>query len=343
MAHELEIDKKTGEAQMFSVRETPWHGLGRILTEAPATADEAMKLAGLDWQVNSEPIYNRKGREIRSHKLAVRDRDGRELGVVSSKYRFVQNAKAFDFFDPTVQAGQATYETAGSLKGGRSVWVMCKLTGKFEPIAGDVVQPYVFMSNTHDGTRCVIARYSPVRIVCANTLSAALAGAATCEVRIRHTAGLDAKFEEAQRVMGLVVEQQGKTQEAFELMGKARAKDAQVQEFLHRLWPSRSDCKIDVGLRQRIAVAELMKGGRGTSLPGVQGSWWGAYNAATEYVDHHAVCAEQTKEADELLQGVLGRGTVRGGESRLASVLMGTGLKTKQKALELALGYAKTA
>lgn len=121
---------------MFSVRETPWHGLGRIIMDAPASR-EALELAGLDWQVESRNIYSGTGAMIPGYRANVRSTDDAVLGVVSDRYRIVQNEEAFQFTDDLLGEG-VTYETAGSLQGGKKVWMLAKLPRKYL-IAGDLI------------------------------------------------------------------------------------------------------------------------------------------------------------------------------------------------------------
>ena len=134
---------------MFSVRETPWHGLGRIIMDAPASR-EALELAGLDWQVESRNIYSGTGAMIPGYRANVRSTDEAVLGVVSARYRIVQNKEAFQFTDDLLGEG-VTYETAGSLQGGKKVWMLARLPRKYL-IAGDQVVPYLVIFNSHDGS-----------------------------------------------------------------------------------------------------------------------------------------------------------------------------------------------
>ena len=156
---------------MFSVRETPWHGLGRIVMDAPASR-EALELAGLDWQVESRNIYSGTGAMIPGYRANVRSTDDAVLGVVSDRYRIVQNEEAFQFTDDLLGEG-VTYETAGSLQGGKKVWMLAKLPEKYI-IAGDEVTPYLVFFNSHDGSSGVKVAMTPVRVVCQNTLNLAL-------------------------------------------------------------------------------------------------------------------------------------------------------------------------
>ncbi len=156
---------------MFSVRETPWHGLGRIVIDAPASR-EALELAGLDWQVESRNIYSGTGTMIPGYRANVRSTDDAVLGVVSDRYRIVQNEEAFQFTDDLLGEG-VTYETAGSLQGGKKVCMLAKMPEKYI-IAGDEVTPYLVFFNSHDGSSGVKVAMTPVRVVCQNTLNLAL-------------------------------------------------------------------------------------------------------------------------------------------------------------------------
>ena len=135
---------------MMYVREKPWHGLGTMVAEAPTSAD-ALRLAGLDWQVNSEPI-SVSGKEVAGYKANVRSSDEAVLGVVSDRYKVCQNTDAFEFTDNLV-GGEVRYETAGSLFGGKKIWLLAKLPDT--EILGDKTEPYLCFTNSHDGTAAI--------------------------------------------------------------------------------------------------------------------------------------------------------------------------------------------
>lgn len=156
---------------MFSVREKPWHGLGTIVMEAPASA-EALRLAGLDWEVVQEPIYTDSNEKIEGYRVNVRDSDRKVLGVVSDRYKVVQNVDAFSFTDELLGKG-VRYETAGSLQEGKKVWLLARIPREYI-IAGERISPYLVFSNTHDGSGSVKVAITPVRVVCNNTLNLAL-------------------------------------------------------------------------------------------------------------------------------------------------------------------------
>lgn len=159
---------------MFYTRQKPWHGLGTMVQEAP-TSKDALILAGLDWQVIQKPIITEDGIPISGFKANLRETDNRVLGVVTDRYRTIQNHDAFAFTDSLLGEG-VTYETAGSLQNGRRVWVLAKLPQRYI-ISGDEITPYLVFMNAHDGTGAIKAAMTPIRVVCMNTLNLALSTA----------------------------------------------------------------------------------------------------------------------------------------------------------------------
>ena len=184
---------------MFSVRETPWHGLGRIVMDAPASR-EALELAGLNWQVESRNIYSGTGAMIPGYRANVRSTDDAVLGVVSDRYRIVQNEEAFQFTDDLLGEG-VTYETAGSLQGGKKVWMLARLPRKYL-IAGDQVEPYLVIFNSHDGSSGVKVAMTPIRVVCQNTLNLAL-NTAKRSWTARHTENVLLRVQDARETLQL--------------------------------------------------------------------------------------------------------------------------------------------
>ena len=184
---------------MFSVRETPWHGLGRIIMDAPASR-EALELAGLDWQVESRNIHSGTGAMIPGYRANVRSTDDAVLGVVSDRYRIVQNEEAFQFTDDLLGEG-VTYETAGSLQGGKKVWMLARLPRKYL-IAGDQVVPYLVIFNSHDGSSGVKVAMTPIRVVCQNTLNLAL-NTAKRSWTARHTENVLLRVQDARETLQL--------------------------------------------------------------------------------------------------------------------------------------------
>lgn len=182
---------------MFSVRETPWHGLGTIIEEAP-TSDDALRIAGLDWRViQSDVICKDTGLIVPGYKVNIRDTDMKALGMVTDKYKIVQNSEAFAFTDALLGEG-VRYETAGSLANGRRVWMLAKLEGRM--MTDEKVDPYLVFTNSHDGTGAVRVAITPVRVVCQNTLNLALQNAQRHWACI-HKGNIQDKMEEAKRTL----------------------------------------------------------------------------------------------------------------------------------------------
>ena len=223
---------------MFYVREKPWHGLGTMVAEAPDSA-AALRLAGLDWNVIQKDIMTVDGDgTISGFKANVRDRDGSVLGIVTDRYRVVQNAEAFSFTDTLLGEG-VRYETAGSLQGGRRTWVLARLPQQYI-INGEEITPYLVFMNAHDGSGAVKAAMTPVRVVCQNTLNLALS-AAKRSWSFNHTGDISGKLDEARDTLlyaGQYMSELGKT---FGKLGQMKLSDGKVTEFISALIPDAED------------------------------------------------------------------------------------------------------
>jgi len=178
---------------MFYTREKPWHGLGTRVEESPTSAD-ALQLAGLFWKVLQEPIYTDVGGMIPGYRANVRDTDRKVLGVVTERYKVIQNEEAFAFTDELLGNG-VRYETAGSLQEGKKVWLLARLPREYI-ISGERISPYLVFSNTHDGSGAVRVAITPIRICCNNTLNLALSTAKKSFSMI-HTGDIKGKVQEA--------------------------------------------------------------------------------------------------------------------------------------------------
>lgn len=195
MAHEVESMYYVSNEE--NGRFVPWHGLGTPVEEAP-NSYEALRVAGLNWKVESKPVFV-NDKEVPNYVANVRDSDNSVLGIVTNRYKIVQNEEAFSFTDALI-SGDVRYETAGSLKNGKRIWLLAKLPET--KVIDDVVVPYVCFTNTHDGTGAVQAIMSPIRVVCNNTLNLALTNAKR-SWSMRHVGDINGKIEEAREVLGL--------------------------------------------------------------------------------------------------------------------------------------------
>ena len=218
---------------MFYVRETPWHGLGTKVLEAPASKD-ALQLAGLDWRVLQEPIYTAMEELVDGYKANVRDSDRKVLGVVTDRYRVIQNDEAFAFTDELLGAG-VKYETAGSLQGGRKVWLLAHMPHEYI-ISGERISPYLLFSNTHDGSGAIKVALTPIRVVCQNTLNLALANAKRSWSMI-HTGDIKEKMQEAKDTLFLAEKYMDELGKEFEALRMKKLTDKQVMEYIEILLP----------------------------------------------------------------------------------------------------------
>ena len=218
---------------MFYVRETPWHGLGTKVLEAPASKD-ALQLAGLNWRVLQEPIYTATEELIDGYKANVRDSDRKVLGVVTDRYRVIQNDEAFAFTDGLLGEG-VKYETAGSLQGGRKVWLLAHMPHEYI-ISGERISPYLLFSNTHDGSGAIKVALTPIRVVCQNTLNLALAGAKRSWSMI-HTGDIKEKMQEAKDTLFLAEKYMDELGKEFEALRMKKLTDKQVMEYIEILLP----------------------------------------------------------------------------------------------------------
>ena len=170
----------------------PWHGLGEVIKEAP-TSEDAIRIAGLDWEVIPKPIYDGNGREIPGYKVNQRSSDGKNLGIVTNRYKIVQNREAFAFTDALLGEG-VRYETAGSLASGKRVWMLARLENT--TLCEENIDPFLVFTNSHDGTGAVRVAITPVRVVCQNTLNFAL-NTADRHWSCAHKGDIQGKLEEA--------------------------------------------------------------------------------------------------------------------------------------------------
>ena len=218
---------------MFYTREKPWHGLGTQVMEAPTSA-AALSLAGLDWRVIQKPLLTYDEIPVPGFKANLRDSDNQVLGVVTDRYKVVQNEDAFAFTDSLLGEG-VTYETAGSLQNGRRTWILAKLPQRYI-ISGDEITPYLVFMNSHDGSGAIKAAMTPIRVVCMNTLNLALSTAKRTW-SADHVGDIQGKLEDARDTLlyaGRYMEELGK---AIDGLNKIRLSDRKVYEYIDALFP----------------------------------------------------------------------------------------------------------
>ena len=233
MAHEVET--------MMSVRLKPWHyemtkDVTKIIQIAP-NSHQALVAAGLDWTVESKPIYDAHGNIIKGFKANTRSSDSKVLGIVSDRYKIVQNVDAFQFTDNLI-GGDVRYETAGSLLGGQKVWMLAKMPEK--KIAGDDVETYVCFTNSHDGKGSVKAIVTPIRVVCQNTMNIALSRAQR-SWSIRHQGNIENKIAEAREVLELTDIYMEELAKQAERWANVTINEDAFQKILNKIFPVKED------------------------------------------------------------------------------------------------------
>jgi phage/plasmid-like protein (TIGR03299 family) len=283
MGHNLNISN--GKASMMYVREVPWHRLGTRL-DKPATAAEAIEAAGLGFTVEKMTLKTETPElSVEGHFATVRTDTLDVLGVVGSRYCLIQNKDAFTTFDALVGEGEAIYHTAGVLGKGERIWLLAKLPDYIRVNGNDIVEKYLLLTNSHDGSEVVRVKLTPIRVVCENTLVMALGGAEQ-EVRIRHTAQAESKLKEAHEILGLTNKLYAELEYIFNSMSERHIDGKALVEYVKSIFPAVHDSENRSRITQtREKVLELAETGRGAELS--KGTVWGAYNAVTEFVDHY--------------------------------------------------------
>ncbi|WEK36141.1 MAG: DUF932 domain-containing protein [Candidatus Pseudobacter hemicellulosilyticus] len=334
MAHNLNFNEQTGRYSFFSVKEKAWHGLGKIVQEYPTSA-EAMRIAGLDYQVEKFPLFA-KSEDARvtgdalqfgslelpvaSHFATVRTDNSTVLGVVGKDYEIVQNADAFAFFDAIVGGGEGIlYETAGALGNGESVFITAKLPGYIRVGNGDdVTEKYLFLTTTHDGTGSITAAFTAVRIVCQNTLNAALRNMSNV-IRIKHTTNAKSRLVEAHKVMGMANTMAIELEGLFNQWATVRITDAQVKRLIQlALCPNnetlahiKADNDKDMSTIFKNSVEEAFSYAMVSDtqrLETTKGTVFGAYNAITGYFQN----VKSYKNEEAKLKSIILNGTAQG-------------------------------
>jgi phage/plasmid-like protein (TIGR03299 family) len=293
MAHEIEIID--GQAQMAYAGEVPWHGLGTQVS-SDLSPHEMMVAAGLDWQVVKKPIQygnsNEKKTVIDNKAALVRETDNQLLSIVGNNWHPIQNEDAFSMFNEMCQAGDMEMNTAGSLKDGQIVWGLAKVKKSFAlktDQGEDVVDSYLLFSNPHEFGKCADVRFSPIRVVCNNTLTAALSNGKS-SVRITHRTAFDP--EHTKRLLGIADMKLETYQEAAEFLVSKRYDPDTLIEYFNKVFPVSNQAKtlkVADSIIDRLSYTARKAVNVMEEQPGAElgaGSWWQAFNAVTYLTDH---------------------------------------------------------
>ena len=316
MSHEVETMAYAGEL--------PWHGLGTEVSNE-LTPLQMMQKAGVDWEVEQQKIVTESGIEINDKVALVRTSDNTLLDVTGKDWKPVQNEEAFTFFSEFVAAGDMEMHTAGSLREGRNVWALAKVKESFDVFGEDRVDSYLLFSNPHQYGKAVDVRFTPIRVVCHNTLTFSLQNASKNSVKVGHRTAFDA--DTVKETLGLASEKFAKYKEMAQFLGSRKVTAESLIQYYNDVFPttSRKEEKTPVVVYDDMSKAAKMCYDALEVQPGAEfaaGTWWQAFNSVTYYTDH--------------LQG-------RNSENRLHNQWFGYNQAKKVTAAEKAVAYATAA
>lgn len=318
--------------QMSYVGAEPWHGLGVQLPDG-ATGAQMLQAAGLDWRVNRHVLAMKDAAgnlitgPLANYRAIVRSTDHHVYQIATDSYQPVQNLEVADFFREYCEAGHASMETFGGLRDGAVIWALAKLNGGSNANlgSGDELRGYMLLATSHDGSLKTIGQPTQVRVVCHNTLTAALGSTdAHHTFRLSHRSKFDERMkDEARRVMGCAIEQVARTNELAAELSRVTLDESGWLTFMQKLMGS-ADAVIDPATAELTRVAEDIReatiSSPGSALPTARGTFWGAVNGVTYFVDHVKRSRSQ--------------------QNRVWSAWFGDGYRMKQSAVQVACEMA---
>jgi phage/plasmid-like protein (TIGR03299 family) len=335
MAHNINYNDLTKKHSFFSVKVRPWHGLGQIVQDYPTSA-EALKFAGLDFEVCKAPNIHRlpDGKEIISKTsfFTYRSDNGAILGdKLGRDYQIVQNTDAFSFFDEIVGGDGILYETAGALgKNGERIFITAKLPDYIRVGSDDLIEKYLFLTTSHDGSDSITAAFTPIRICCNNTLNAALQQCSNA-IKIRHTSNAQDRLKQAHKVIGISNKLSAELEQLFNHWSKVRITDSNVKKLIELAMVPNKEvlANLQKGLQDELStcfvnmcdsVYEYALTSPTQQEQTTKGTLFGAYNAVTGY-----------------FQNVR---NYKDDEAKFKSIMGGTAQIKAQKAFDLCTGFA---
>lgn len=353
------LDTSTSNVAVMVAGELPWHGLG-VLVDKAATSDEAIKLASLDWRAEKLPLYYEFDGTRRTQDQVfgiVRSDTGQMLGKVGARYQIIQNVDGFDFLDGVLGEYGAHYETAGSIYGGRKVWMLASMPEqRFSVTAGDEIDPYVLFANCHDGTGAAHAFPTTVRVVCANTYRTAGSDRSK-GISIRHTGSVKAKIAFAKQTLGLAANSFIEFRDQAGILASTRIPDVthyandvldavldiseiEVRHGADALAAALDVTNLECNLARKSFARKIERRGEvlqdimaryeseRCGVSGLRGTAWSAWNAITEHADHNRL-GVQARDMETRLS------------RRFESAISGDADKLKQVAFRKAMEYAR--
>lgn len=327
MAHNINFNEQTGKHSFFSVKEKAWHGLGQIVQDYPNSA-EAIKHAGLDFTVEKRRLFTYDNEnqnanpdtdiiipeiEVPNYYATVRKDTEQVLGVVGKDYEVVQNKDAFCFFDSIVGGDGIQYETAGALGNGERIFITAKLPGYIKVGREDLIEKYLFLTTSHDGFGSITAAFTPVRVVCQNTLNAAMRNH-TNSIKIRHTANAKERLEQAHKVMGISYKLAEQLEEVFNNWTKVKITDPELHRLIQLAMVPNKEVldNINKGHFDELStcfnnmcdsVFEYAMNSPTQQSETTKGTLFGAYNSVTGYFQNVRTYKDEEAKLKSLLYG----------------------------------------
>lgn len=324
MAHDLATSN--GRSAMMYSGEVPWHGLGTRL-DNPATAEEAIEAAGLNYEAELTRLVTVDDIPVSQKLAVVRDDTHHVLGVVGNSYRPVQNRECFNFLDAIVADGGLRYHTAGALGNGERVWMLAKLPDDIRvKNSEDITEKFLLLSNSHDGGSALRVFYTPIRVVCANTLAIAERKGRGEGISIIHKGDLASKVQQAREILGLANQFYQGVEQQIDRLAHHYPSLRQLDEYFKAVYPDSPAVNPSRSKHIRDELHRLFEEGIGHDIPAIRHTSWAAVNAVTEFVDHY--------------RSTRGKTAFDRASNRLQSAWFGSGAKLKQLAWDRALEMA---
>lgn len=316
MAHQVETMAYAGEV--------PWHGLG-VPVSNDLTPQQMQQKAGLDWTVEKQDLVTASGAKVDGKQALVRTSDNKVLDVIGKGWNPVQNDEAFDFFSEYVLAGDMEMNTAGSLRDGNMVWALAKVKDSFTILGEDQVDSYLLFSNPHQYGKAIDVRFTPIRVVCNNTLSLSLGQQVEKSVSLNHRTQFNP--DSVKETLGIASEKFQLYKETAEFLSTKRFTVESLVQYYNEVFPRTYQGKKEITVKD---FTDLSSNGQKAyevldTQPGAEfgeGTWWQALNSVTYLTDH-----QLGREAD----------------TRLTSAWFGANQSRKVKAVEKAVEYATAA
>lgn len=328
MAHNLNYNELTGKHAFMSVKDKAWHGLGQIVTDYP-NSREALIHAGLDYEVVKRKMFTHDGElpsdkdflirdiEIPNFHATIRTDTNQVLGVVGKDYEIVQNVDAFSFFDEIVGGDGIQYETAGALGNGERIFITAKLPSYIRVGNDDLIEQYLFLTTSHDGFGSITAAFTPIRIVCNNTLNAAMRNHSN-SIKIRHTSNAKERLGMAHKVMGISNQLSGELEEIFNHWTRVKITDNEVKLLIQQaLAPNKETIQnLKTGNLDDVSsyfenmcngAFEYAMSNSTQVMQTTEGTLFGAYNAVTGYFQNVRTYKDSEAKLKSLMLGGLGQ------------------------------------